>query len=80
MKKILVLFLFSLFIISYSCKKEDSQPTEIAWDTYGVPHIKASSLEELFFAQGWAQMHNHANKIVELYGASRGRGAEYWGA
>ena len=24
-------------------------------------------------------MHNHANLILDLYGTSRGKGAEYWG-
>ena len=24
-------------------------------------------------------MHNHANKVLELYGKSRGKGSEYWG-
>lgn len=68
---------FSLLIL-FSCQKNNSQ-TEIAWDTYGVPHINSNNLKELFFAQGWAQMHNHANLILELYGSSRGKGAEYWG-
>ncbi len=53
--------------------------TQIAWDTWGVPHITADNIEELFYAQGWSQMHNHANLILELYGSSRGKGAEYWG-
>lgn len=53
--------------------------TQIAWDTWGVPHITADNVEELFYAQGWAQMHNHANLILQLYGGSRGKGAEYWG-
>jgi acyl-homoserine-lactone acylase len=53
--------------------------THIRWDTWGVPHIFAASDEELFFADGWAQMHAHANTILKLYGASRGRAAEYWG-
>ncbi|MDC6353419.1 MULTISPECIES: acylase [unclassified Robiginitalea] len=61
-----------------SCQKEGPE-SRIAWDTYGVPHIYASSQEDLFFMQGWAQMHNHANHILKLYGTSRGRGAEYWG-
>ena len=42
--------------------------TQIAWDAWGVPHITANTVEELFFAQGWAQMHNHANLILEMYG------------
>ncbi len=52
--------------------------TQIAWDKWGVPHIIAHDISELFFAQGWAQMHNHANLILELYGSARGRAAEYW--
>lgn len=72
-------------------KQTDAEPTapaaieqvtgaEIIWDTWGVPHIYADNEADLFYAQGWAQMHAHANLIVERYGAARGRGAEYWGA
>ena len=74
--------LFSLIIVSFftiSCAQTEKIEAEIAWDTWGVPHITANTVEELFFAQGWAQMHNHANLILELYGSSRGKGAEYWG-
>ena len=61
-----------------ACKKEE--PSQIQWDEWGVPHITANTTEELFYAQGWAQMRNHANLILELYGHSRGKAAEYWGA
>jgi acyl-homoserine-lactone acylase len=54
--------------------------TEILWDRYGVPHIFADSLEQMFYAHGWAQMQNHADLLLRLYGESRGRAAEYWGA
>jgi acyl-homoserine-lactone acylase len=53
--------------------------TEILWDQYGVPHIFADSLESMFYAHGWAQMQNHADMLLRLYGESRGRAAEYWG-
>lgn len=53
--------------------------TEILWDKYGVPHIFADSIENMFYAHGWAQMQNHADLLLRLYGESRGRGAEYWG-
>jgi len=77
-KQYLVLYLwFSLFL--FSCNSNAGSDTIIKWDTYGVPHIKAQSKEDLFFAQGWALMHNHANKVLELYGKSRGKGSEYWG-
>ncbi len=53
--------------------------TEILWDQYGVPHIFASTREEMFHAHGWAQMKNQADLLLRLYGESRGRAAEYWG-
>ena len=71
------LILLSFF--TTSCAQTEKAETQIAWDTWGVPHISATTVEDLFFAQGWAQMHNHANLILELYGSSRGKGAEYWG-
>jgi len=52
----------------------------IDWDEWGVPHISAASAERAFFADGWAQMSAHANTLLQLYGVSRGRAAEYWGA
>jgi acyl-homoserine-lactone acylase len=71
------IILISLFF--YSCESNFLQENTINWDSYGVPHIKASSKENLFFSQGWALMHNHANKVLKLYGKSRGRSSEYWG-
>lgn len=53
---------------------------EILWDRYGVPHIFAPDREAMFYANGWAQMHAQANLLLKLYGESRGRAAEYWGA
>lgn len=53
--------------------------TEILWDQYGVPHIFASSIEDMFYAHGYAQMHNQGDLLMSLYGESRGKGAEYWG-
>jgi acyl-homoserine-lactone acylase len=52
---------------------------EILWDRYGVPHIFAADRESMFYAQGWAQMQAQANLLLQLYGESRGRAAEYWG-
>ena len=79
MKNQLIIALFILLLTSISCAQNENAEAQIAWDTWGVPHITANSVEELFYAQGWAQMHNHANLIIELYGSSRGKGAEYWG-
>src|SRR6187200_2614477 len=55
-------------------------PAEILWDRWGVPHIFAPDLDQAMFAFGWAQMQSHGDLILRLYGQSRGRGAEYWGA
>lgn len=68
-------------ILSFSCiqDSEKSISTEIVWDTYGVPHIYAQNAEDMYYAYGWAQMHNHADLILKLYAQSRGRAAEYWG-
>ena len=79
MKTRLLFALIFLSIISISCSQSENSKTEIAWDTWGVPHITANNIDDLFYAQGWAQMHNHANLILDLYGSSRGKGAEYWG-
>jgi acyl-homoserine-lactone acylase len=56
-----------------------AERTEILWDRYGIPHIFAADRESMFYAHGWAQMRNHANLLLRLYGESRGRAAEYWG-
>ncbi len=53
---------------------------EILWDQYGVPHIFAADRESMFYADGWAQAQGQANLLLLLYGESRGRAAEYWGA
>jgi acyl-homoserine-lactone acylase len=58
-----------------------SQPkVEILWDHYGVAHVYAKNLEGLFFGYGYASMQSHGDLILKLYGESRGRAAEYWGA
>ena len=56
-----------------------ASPTEILWDTWGIPHIFAKDAKELFHAFGWAQMQSHGDLILRLYGQARGRAAEYWG-
>jgi acyl-homoserine-lactone acylase len=53
---------------------------EIVWDTYGVPHVFAKNETGLFYGFGYAQMEAHGDLLLRLYGESRGRAAEYWGA
>ncbi|SRX52885.1 penicillin acylase family protein [Aequorivita sp. CIP111184] len=72
----IILLIFILFVSSLVGQDKN---TEILWDTYGVPHIYANDESSLYKAFGWAQMHNHADLILRLYGESRGRSAEYWG-
>ncbi len=73
------LFLFAFGFLLTACQPTQ-KGTEILWDEWGVPHIYSDNNEDLFYAHGWAQMHNHANLILQLYGTSRGRAAEYFGA
>jgi acyl-homoserine-lactone acylase len=68
-----------LAVVIFSAKSFSAGNTEILWDRYGVPHIYAADRESLFYAHGWAQMRNHADLLLRLYGESRGRAAEYWG-
>ena len=72
--------LLIVIVISISsCNNKKENVTEIIWDKWGVPHIYAQNDSDAFYANGWAQMHNHGNLLLELYGRSRGKSAEYWG-
>ncbi len=69
-----------LFAVAATALAASAAPkTEILWDKFGVPHIFADSVENMFYAHGSAQMQNHADMLLRLYGESRGRAAEYWG-
>jgi acyl-homoserine-lactone acylase len=57
----------------------EANRAEILWDTWGVPHVYAADAQGLFYGFGWAQMQAHGDLILRLYGAARGRAAEYWG-
>jgi acyl-homoserine-lactone acylase len=52
---------------------------EILWDTAGVPHVYGQTVAAMYYGFGYAQMENHANLLLRLYGQARGRAAEYWG-
>ena len=45
-----------------------------------MPHVYGTSAAAVFYGYGYAQAQSHADEILRLYGESRGRGAEYWGA
>ncbi|MEO1623939.1 MAG: penicillin acylase family protein [Bacteroidota bacterium] len=78
MKRNVCFLIFGLFCCCV--KTSSTQPqSEILWDNWGIPHIHAQSEYELYKMAGWAQMSNHANLLLKLYGEARGRSAEYWG-
>jgi len=76
MKSSVLIFVLCLSLAGTRCQSSD---TEILWDTFGVPHIFANTAEEMYMAFAEAQMQNHANLMLKLYGQARGRAAEYWG-
>ena len=78
-KTVALLLFVGLISFAGSCGPTTQTETEILWDVWGIPHIFADSNEELYFAFGWAQAHNHGDLILRLYGEARGRAAEYWG-
>ncbi len=72
---------FALLLIHGSCALSQSRDpeTEVLWDKFGVPHVFANDLNDMYYAYGWAQMRNHADLILKLYGQARGKASEYWG-
>ena len=69
-----------LCLLSASPGSGQQQETEILWDTWGVPHIYASSEQQAFRAYGYAQMEAHGDLMLKFYAAARGRAAEVYGA
>lgn len=81
--KLSILFVIVVLLFPTVVFSQDDLPTagtEILWDTWGVPHIFAEDNQSLFYAFGWAQIHNHADLILQLYGRARGEAAQYWGS
>jgi acyl-homoserine lactone acylase PvdQ len=50
--------------------------TEILWDKFGVAHVYAKSVEDMFYCYGYAQAQSHGDLLLHVYGESRGRAAE----
>jgi acyl-homoserine-lactone acylase len=76
MRQLAILFICALMTQSTFAQKAGAT---IKWDEWGVPHIYAPDDTQLFYAEGRAQMQLHGDLILQLYGRSRGRAAEYWG-
>ena len=53
--------------------------SEILWDSFGVPHIFAKSVPDMFYLFGYAETEAHGDLLLHVLGGSRGRGAEYFG-
>ena len=74
-----------VFALGAACNTACNQPrsaplrTEIAWDTYGIPHIRATDEVALFRAFGWAQAASHGDQILHMYAEARGRSAALFG-
>ncbi len=51
----------------------------ILWDTFGVPHIFARTVPDMFYLFGYAEVEAHGDLLLHVLGGSRGRGAEYFG-
>jgi acyl-homoserine-lactone acylase len=78
-----VLMLALLLVTPATPAADTYRPTpgsEILWDRYGVAHVYARSVTDLFYCFGWAQAHSHADTLAKLYAQARGRAAEYYGA
>lgn len=75
----LILGLVFTLLIGFYNPAFGQKPTELLWDTYGIPHIYAKDSKSLFQSFGWAQMQSHGNLLLRLYGQARGRASEYWG-
>jgi penicillin G amidase len=55
-------------------------PAEVWWDSLGVPHIHAASLEDLVFVQGWVHASERLWQMELLRRVAEGRLAEFAGA
>ncbi|SEB41561.1 penicillin acylase family protein [Terriglobus roseus] len=54
--------------------------SEILWDKWGVPHVFAKNTKDMFFLYGYAQTQAHAELMMHVMAASRGRSSEIYGA
>ena len=76
----LIAALLAVGVFGQSPQPVAAGKADLLFDKYGVAHIFAADRESMFYAHGWAQMQNQADLLLRLYGESRGRAAEYWGA
>ena len=53
--------------------------SEILWDKFGVPHVFAKTVPDMFYLFGYAELEAHGDLLLHTLGGSRGRSAEYFG-
>ncbi len=76
---VLVLSLFAMTLAGRGqAPFQPQKGSEILWDSFGIPHLYAKSTPDLFFLYGYAQAEAHGNLLLQVYGESRGRAAEYF--
>ncbi|MCX4243582.1 penicillin acylase family protein [Paraliomyxa miuraensis] len=56
-----------------------SEPVEIRWDRWQVPHVRARSREGVAYGLGYAQLRAYPEELLQLYAVARGEAAEHWG-
>ncbi|QOI97370.1 MAG: penicillin acylase family protein [Flammeovirgaceae bacterium] len=85
---VLVLLAIALFVYLQSLKPQLSgeqtlpglqQPVEVLFDTYGVPHIYAQTMEDAYYALGYVHAQDRLFQMEMLRRAAAGRLAEILG-
>ena len=79
MKKTALFILVCLFGVSFCLTAEAKQVT-ILRDNYGIPHIYASTLEEVFFGYGYALAQDRLFQLEVSRRSYYGRTAEIYGS
>jgi acyl-homoserine-lactone acylase len=79
MKLITRVLLNCLLFLAFNIGYAQRPHPQILWDNYGVPHIYSKTTAGMYYAMGWAQMHNDADLLLQLYAQARGVSAQYWG-
>jgi acyl-homoserine-lactone acylase len=79
MKNLKTAFLYLGLLLIVNAGFAQKNRPEILWDNYGVPHIYSKTTVGMYYAFGWAQMHNDADLLLQLYAQARGVSAQYWG-
>jgi len=61
------------------CQLRTTKNYQLQWDEWGVPTIKAQTMQGLFEGSGFAQAFLNHNLLLIAYLRARGKSAEYLG-